>query len=87
VVGGILEFAGIDGFLTNRAELWEAMDTEGPRWAAFLAALLAELENHTFLSTDVKALATGPDRDGVLQGCMDGGWILAHYEDLMRIFG
>lgn len=36
VVGGILAFAGVDGFLDNLNQLYEETDTEGPQWAGFL---------------------------------------------------
>lgn len=37
VVGGILECAGIDGFLGNLEEMMEASDIEGAAWHAFVA--------------------------------------------------
>jgi hypothetical protein len=36
VIGGILDFAGVDGFLENLNQLYEETDTESPQWAAFL---------------------------------------------------
>jgi hypothetical protein len=36
VVGGILEAAGIPGFLANLAEFYEATDVEGGRWRSFV---------------------------------------------------
>jgi hypothetical protein len=38
VIGGILDHAGIDGFLMNLAEMYEANDGENPAWAAFFSA-------------------------------------------------
>jgi len=38
VVGGVLEVAGIAGFLDNLEEMMEASDTEGAAWSAFIAA-------------------------------------------------
>ncbi len=38
VVGGILQHAGIDGFLVNANDLYEAADTEGAQWRTFVAA-------------------------------------------------
>jgi hypothetical protein len=38
VVGGVLAFMGIEGFLGNLTELYEEMDTETPQWATFLEA-------------------------------------------------
>lgn len=39
VVGGILENAGIHGFLANIDELYEVIDLEGNQWDVFLLAL------------------------------------------------
>lgn len=38
IVGGILDVAGIPGFLTNADELYEASDAEGIMWRSFIAA-------------------------------------------------
>lgn len=39
VIGGVLAFAGIPGFLTNLDSLYEIVDDEGPQWENFLLAL------------------------------------------------
>ena len=38
VVGGVLEVAGIPGFLGNLEEMMEASDSEGAAWSSFVAA-------------------------------------------------
>ena len=38
VIGGVLEVAGIAGFLGNLDEMMEASDSEGTGWSAFIAA-------------------------------------------------
>ena len=38
VIGGVLEVAGIPGFLGNLDEMMEASDSEGAGWSAFIAA-------------------------------------------------
>lgn len=38
VVGGILQAAGIGGFLANREELYRSVDAESEEWRAFVAA-------------------------------------------------
>jgi hypothetical protein len=38
VLGGILEFAGLPGFLEDRNELFERADAEGSEWRAFVKA-------------------------------------------------
>ncbi len=37
-IGGILSYAGIDGFLGNLDQQYEEADADGPAWAAFLEA-------------------------------------------------
>ena len=36
-VGGILDLAGIPGFLENLESMYEEADSDGPQWAAFMA--------------------------------------------------
>ena len=38
VLGGVLEVAGVPGFLGNLDEMMEASDSEGAGWSAFIAA-------------------------------------------------
>jgi len=45
VIGGILHVAGIGGFLSNLADLYEVSDTEGSTWRAFVAAWWDRFEN------------------------------------------
>lgn len=37
-IGGILEYAGIEGFLSNAADFYSVADTEGAAWRTFVAA-------------------------------------------------
>lgn len=53
VVGGILEYAGVSGFLTNRAEFRDAANESRHEWAAFLAALQARFGVLPFTTRDV----------------------------------
>jgi hypothetical protein len=53
VMGGILEVAGIPGFLSNLVEFYEESDAEGATWRAFLAAWW---ERHGESETTVKDL-------------------------------
>jgi len=39
IIGGILTYSGINGFLTNLESLYEDVDDEGPQWETFLLAL------------------------------------------------
>ncbi len=60
-IGGMLENAGIRGFLSNLSELYDRVDDEAPQWEAFLRALLVEFGTGIFKTSDVvKALGTSP---------------------------
>jgi hypothetical protein len=37
-IGGILSFAGVEGFLENLAQFHDEADLEGPEWESFLSA-------------------------------------------------
>jgi hypothetical protein len=47
-VGGILAFAGVEGFLGNLSEVYATADTESAQWEAFLSALSEEVGDKTF---------------------------------------
>jgi len=36
IVGGVLAYAGVEGFLDNLNQLYDETDVEGPQWAGFL---------------------------------------------------
>ncbi|GHO82982.1 hypothetical protein [Dictyobacter formicarum] len=56
-IGGILEYAGVQGFLTNMDELDEQADEDGRQWEAFLQAWRCEVgEEWVPLSTIIKAI-------------------------------
>jgi hypothetical protein len=46
-IGGILEIAGIDGFLKNRRELYTEADFEGQAWRAFVSAWWEQYSTRT----------------------------------------
>jgi hypothetical protein len=46
IIGGILEFAGIQGFLTNASELYDTMDQDVQQWDEFLGAWAAIHADH-----------------------------------------
>ena len=35
IIGGIFDYAGIDGFLTNQQSVYEKIDTDTPQWSSF----------------------------------------------------
>jgi len=67
VIGGILTYAGISGFLDNLESLYEIIDDEGPQWEAFLMAL-HEIFQHTpiTIAEICKELASIPELMDVL---------------------
>lgn len=63
IVGGVLENAGITGFLGNRAMFREGADVDRSEWFVFVSALARRFERgHTFSASDV-AEALKEDRD------------------------
>jgi hypothetical protein len=72
IVGGILEHAGIEGFLGNLDEFYRDADPSFPQWVAFLSGLLVLMPKGRFKSADVLPLlredaafrATLPDELG-----------------------
>ena len=55
IVGGILTFAGIKGFLGNLDELYQQADPTMAAWEAFLSALLEQMPRAGFKVADVVA--------------------------------
>jgi len=64
-VGGILELAGVEGFLGNADTMFEQADSEAVQWEAFLLALAEAFGEQPFRVTDVvdrlEARLTVPD--------------------------
>lgn len=61
VVGGILEAAGIPGFLANLADAYEAADTEGSAWRAFFSAWWETHGDNAVKAAEVLPLALEAD--------------------------
>jgi hypothetical protein len=53
VVGGILELAGVEGFLGNSDVMFEQADSDGVQWEAFLLVLVEVFGDEPFRVTDV----------------------------------
>jgi hypothetical protein len=53
-VGGILEIAGIIGFLGNLEKMYEESDTDTPQWSMFLEALHGIYGITPFTATDIE---------------------------------
>lgn len=62
-IGGILENAGIHGFLDNRESLYESADSEGELWREFVAAWQLEYGDIAVHVSDLLMLA---NRDNLL---------------------
>jgi hypothetical protein len=59
VVGGILELAGLEGFLGNSETMFEQADSDAVQWEAFLLVLAEVFGEEPFRATDVfEKLAT-----------------------------
>lgn len=61
VVGGILDFAGISGFLTNLNDLYEASDAEGSLWRGFVSAWWERFADNDVSTSELYQLVE--DRD------------------------
>lgn len=55
-VGGILEHAGVKGFLGNAIELYDEADTDSAQWESFLAALHCAFCGEAFTSADIASI-------------------------------
>jgi len=61
VVGGVLESAGISGFLGNRQELYERLDSDGEEWRAFTRAWHEEHRTEPVKSADLLPSGLGAE--------------------------
>lgn len=57
VMGGILDLAGIPGFLTNLEAFYEDSDTEGSAWRAFMVVWWEKRESSEVLVKDLYPIA------------------------------
>jgi len=72
VMGGILEVAGIGGFLGNLDELYEESDTEGAEWRTFVAAWWERHRDQELGVSDLWPLVAPDDGDPLDLGLGDG---------------
>jgi putative DNA primase/helicase len=61
VIGGILQLAGVPGFLGNVDALYERVDAEGARWRAFTAAWWDKFEESPRGTAELFPIAEGAD--------------------------
>jgi hypothetical protein len=75
VVGGILEYAGVTGFLTNLPNMYEKADEESAEWAEFLEAVWAEYAGQAFTTADlVDVLEGNPNLLAALPDDLSADW-------------
>ncbi len=53
VVGGILKYAEVDGFLGNLSKLYEDLDSASDEWQSFFQAWYAEHGEHEMFASDI----------------------------------
>jgi hypothetical protein len=80
VIGGILKYAGIDGFLGNRETVYEVSDTDSQQWESFAEALaaafptdfiVADVVNLAFPKIDTELTPQGSDINNTLPDIVD----------------
>ncbi|GCE15305.1 bifunctional DNA primase/polymerase [Tengunoibacter tsumagoiensis] len=77
VVGGILEYAGVSGFLANLDTLQEQADEEGPQWETFLLSWRKVFGEEWTSVSDLSAIITG-------EGKIAGGGDTKYHFDLIE---
>jgi len=63
-VGGVLEHAGIHGFLGNLSELWDQADESAAQWEVFLLRWHAEFADRPVTVADICTAIDSKDREG-----------------------
>ena len=53
IVGGVLAYAGVDGFLDNLTQLYDETDVEGPQWTGFLEMWLLKLDKKDYTTAAI----------------------------------
>lgn len=61
IIGGILQVAGVPGFLTNLKDLYELSDSEGEMWRTFVGVWWDRFEEKDVGVSDLWAAATEPE--------------------------
>jgi len=61
VIGGILQFAGVRDFLADTSEFYEAADSEGAEWRAFVAAWWEKYQDRPVSVSELIQLAEEKD--------------------------
>lgn len=81
VVGGILEVAGVPGFLDNAAELYDANDTESGEWGELAERWWTTFERMPVTAAQVSDLA---DAEGLLNEVLGSGNALSRQSRMGR---
>ncbi len=61
VMGGVLQVAGIEGFLDNRDQFYSVADAEGERWRALVAAWWETRQGAAVTARELYSLIAGSD--------------------------
>ncbi len=90
VMGGVLQVAGIEGFLGNRDEFYRSADTEGERWRALVAAWWEKHRDAAVTARDLYSLLAGSDlfrfrAHGEAAEVREFGYLLRAQKD--RVYG
>ena len=73
IVGGILAFAGVDGFLDNLTQLYDETDVEGPQWTGFLEMWLLKLGKNDYTTAAIiESIKKEKDLEAVLPEPLSG---------------
>jgi hypothetical protein len=92
IMGGILEHAGVEGFLTNREAQYESADSESAEWRVLLAEWYRGHRSDAVTANDVLGIARAHDLlmhiyagKSLLQAQQGMGWALRRNRG--RVFG
>jgi hypothetical protein len=73
IVGGVLAYAGVDGFLDNLAQLYDETDVEGPQWTGFLEMWLLKLDKKDYTTAAIiEAIKQDKDLEATLPEPLSG---------------
>ncbi len=74
IIGGILEYAGVHGFLSNLEQLYEEADEDGSQWEAFLYAWYRLMgKEWVSLAAIIHAIDVANDAGSVAGSCEENG--------------
>ena len=73
IIGGVLAYAGVDGFLDNLTQLYDETDVEGPQWTGFLEMWLLKLDKKDYTTAEIiEAIKKEKDLEATLPEPLSG---------------